>query len=409
MKDFPIISQATSPKTSCQVRDMQDVWDHFATHAPDPSKPKEGNPEGWRLQYLTKLQSHCGGAPLATIFPGGDLLIEFDVAFPKVKKGVHPRGDLKQGLKAYKKWRRQCRKIIEIATGAAAEKADLRARNDGWSELLAAIKLHCTDGGIIRHPASAGPVTTLADIARRADIEPWNLADDGVLAKMESEFIHPGNLQKARSAQRFLNKFSCLPEIAAVLPTQAVLIYPIRREYAALPSHIGRVSRVLRDDWIIPEQVLLRAAPGFRPAFRQSQVDLAIAAHASRLKNPRRARVEEYPVCLPDVPRSSVGACRMRPVQEGPMLSGARNGSGLRTGYREGSRGMPVLPRGDPVARARRTPARDAAAQGPRAHPRLAKARPGPGRGPACLAPRRARRPDDTMRCRGVIRRAWVH
>ncbi len=237
MKDFQFTPATPTPKAPSQVRDMQDVWDFFACQAPDPTRPKVGNSEGWRLQYLTKLQSHCGGAPLAMIFPGCNLLADFDAAFPKVKKGVHPCPDLSQDIETYKKWRRQCRKTIEVATGAAAEKVELRERQDGWAELLAAIKLHCTEGGIVHH-AAASPVAALADIARRADIEPGQLADDDVLERLEAEFAHPSDLEKMRKAQKFLNSFKCIPEIAAVLPTQSVLIYPIRRGHADLPAHI---------------------------------------------------------------------------------------------------------------------------------------------------------------------------
>lgn len=235
---FPFIqAPTTAPKTPNQVRDMQDVWDHFVSQAPDPDSSKAGNPEGWRLQYLTKLQSHSGNAPLAAIFTGGDLLAEFDEAFPKALKGVHPRPDLSQNIETYKKWRRQCRKAIEVATGAAAEKAELRARQDGWADLLAAINLHTKDGGIVHH-AAASPVTMLADIARRAGVEPWQLADNGILERLEEAFGCPLDLQVVRKAQRFLNNFACIPEISAVLPTEPVPIYPTRRERAALPEHI---------------------------------------------------------------------------------------------------------------------------------------------------------------------------
>jgi hypothetical protein len=234
---FPFTQTQSAPKPPTHIRDMQDVWDHFACQAPDPSKPKMNNPEGWRLQYLTKLQSNCGGAPLAVIFPGNDLLAEFDAAFPKVKKGVHPRPDLRQTIGAYKAWRRQSRRAIEIATGVAAEKAELRAREDGWAELLAAIKLHCTDGGIVHH-AAASPVTSLADIARRGCLEPWHLADDGILDRLEAAFSCPHDLDVIRRAQRFLNDFACIPEIAAVLPTQPVPIFSPRRVHADLPERI---------------------------------------------------------------------------------------------------------------------------------------------------------------------------
>ncbi|APE43249.1 hypothetical protein BOO69_07330 [Sulfitobacter alexandrii] len=216
---------------------MQDVWDYFACQAPDPAKAKKDVPEGWRLQYLTKLKSHCGGGPLAMIFAHGDMLAEFDGAFPKVRKGVHPRPDLPQNLETYKKWRRQCRKAIEIATGAASEKAELRARQDGWADLLVAIKLHTTDGGIVHH-AAASPVVTLADVGRRAGVLPHELAEEGILDRLEASFGTAHDLKAARKAQSFLRDFACIPEIGAVLPNSPVEVFPIRRSHAAIPAHI---------------------------------------------------------------------------------------------------------------------------------------------------------------------------
>ena len=245
---FPFIPTPPAPKAPTQIRDMQDVWDYFACQAKDPTDPKQNNPAGWRMQYLTKLQSHCRGAPLGTIWPGeDDLLAAFDRDFPKVKKGVHPRGDLQQDIETYKKWRRQCRKAIEIATGVAAEKQELRDRQDGWADLLAAIKLHCQDGGVIQTPQRTIPVTNLSDIARRADIEPWQLADAGVLDRLEEAFACPADLQAARKAQQFLNDFRCLPELAAVLPAKPVPVYPTRRERAALPAHIDAYLQQLAE------------------------------------------------------------------------------------------------------------------------------------------------------------------
>jgi hypothetical protein len=235
MNDLSFKSLTAAQKAPQHVCDMQDVWDYFACQASDPAKPKNNNQEGWRLQYLTTLQSHCGGAPLATIFTGPDLLAEFDVAFPKVRKGVHPRGDLDQKIEAYKKWWRNCRLAIEMATGTTAETQERRSRQDGWAELLDAVNLH--SNGCF-HPAKASPVTKLADVARRAGIEPWNLAEDVVMVRLEEAFDSPKDLQIVRKAQIFLNQYAILPEIAAVLPKEPVPIFPLRRLRQALPKHI---------------------------------------------------------------------------------------------------------------------------------------------------------------------------
>ncbi len=235
---LPFANGIPTSSRPVNIHTIQDVWDWVVSHAKDPAQPKKDNPHGFRLQYLTKLQSHCSGAPLATIFAGADLLMEFDQDFPKVKKGVHPRGDLPQDIETYKKWRQGARKAIEVATGAAAEKAELRSRQDGWTELLAAIKLHCTDGGVIQNPKRAIPVTKLAEVARRAGIEPWELAIDGTLERLEGVFAVPDDREHLRRAQRFLNDYSFLPELAAVLPEIPASVFPTLRQRTALPVHI---------------------------------------------------------------------------------------------------------------------------------------------------------------------------
>lgn len=234
MTILPFIT-TTAPR---QVSNAQDVWDFFASKAPNPEKPKEGNPQGWRLQYLTQLSSHFKGAPLSTIWSGeADLLAAFDRVFPKVRQGVHPRGDLGQDIETYKKWRRNCRKTIEIATDAGAEKAELRARQDGWADLLAAIKLHTKDGGIL-HSGRASTATHLADTARRAGLEPWDLAKDDTLAKLEAAMVHSSDRQTLRNAQKLLRDYGFLPELAALLPKEPVPVFPTLRESDALPDHI---------------------------------------------------------------------------------------------------------------------------------------------------------------------------
>jgi hypothetical protein len=217
-----------------QIQTMQDVWDWLVSHAEDPAKPKTNNPHGFRLQYLTTLKSHCGDAPLCTI---PSCLEAFDRDFPKAKKDVHPRPDLDQDLTAYKKWRQNCALAIKIATGAAAEKAALRARKDGWADLIDAVREHTKNGGGI-HAAAVTHAVHLSDIGRRAGIEPWDLANGDILDRLETGFVTPADLQNARKAQNFLNTYRYLPEIAALLPEVPVPVFPTHRQYQALPDHI---------------------------------------------------------------------------------------------------------------------------------------------------------------------------
>ncbi len=253
---LPFSTLVSNTPKPAQVQTMQDVWDWILSHAPDPAEPKKGNPHGFRLQYLTTLKRHCGDAPLCTI-PAD--LEAFDKDFPKAKKNVHPRPDLDQDLKAYKKWRQNCRKAVEITTGAAVEKAELRARQDGWSDLLGAVITHIKNGGGI-HPAATAHVVHLSDIGRRIGIEPWELNDGDILNRLEAGFVTPSDLQNARKAQKFLNSYRYIPEIAAVLPTATLPVFPTYRQYQSLPDHIevyllelikraaGKVDEVMGND-----------------------------------------------------------------------------------------------------------------------------------------------------------------
>ncbi len=230
-KLFPIPAAKAAPAV---VSTMQHVHDWIVAQAPDPVAPKVGNPHGFRLQYLTTLASHCGDVALS-LLPAD--LSWFDETFPKVVKGVHPRPELGQRVAAYKKWRQNTRKAIEIATGIQAEKDALRAREDGWAELLAAIALHSAESGIIA-PQKASPVQKLAEIARRAEIEPWNLAQEDALSRLEEAFTAPQDRQISRRAQRVLRTFGFLPELSRLLPATPVPVFPSLREKAALPEHV---------------------------------------------------------------------------------------------------------------------------------------------------------------------------
>lgn len=150
------------------------------------------------LQSLRTLRSHTLDQPLSTI-PADPAWIEQN--FPKVKRGVHPRPDLDQKVEPYRKWRADLLRAVSLATGATAAKAELRARADAWAPLIAGTQLHTTKGGII-NAASAPLVTKLSDIARRAEVEPWELADPDVVARLETGFAAKTDRRPLREALR---------------------------------------------------------------------------------------------------------------------------------------------------------------------------------------------------------------
>ncbi len=229
-----ILPSQIIPARPAFVSTMPDVRDWILSHT-DPQTGK--NPLGYLLQYLTTLQSHCHGAPLETIFTSGDLLAEFDEVFPKPRKDKHPRPDLGQDLDAYKVWRRRCRLAITKATGQEDAKKVLRGRQDGWTELLEAAKLHTVESSLV-HTAVISPLTTLSDIARRVGLEPWHLDDDEALNRLESGFETRKDRDHVRRAYDFLNKYRFIPEIAALIPAEVLPVPSKAQAKLEIPSHI---------------------------------------------------------------------------------------------------------------------------------------------------------------------------
>jgi len=226
---FPNKTKLATP-ASVKMETMQDVIDYIETHGP-----------AHLAAPLKTLRRNLFGAAPRTV-----KIAEFDALFPKSVSCIHPRPDLPQKLSAYKTWREKCRRAIAIATGAEAEKQELRAREDGWADLLAAARLHTMDGGQIAKQ-SLGPLATFADIARRAGLEPWDLANSDATDRIETEIRLKTDRRVVRDAQKTLNDFSYLPELATLLPAMPVPVQPSLRDLDALPNHIDDVIVTMTD------------------------------------------------------------------------------------------------------------------------------------------------------------------
>ncbi|MGP6090007.1 hypothetical protein [Antarctobacter jejuensis] len=218
---FP--STGPTPIVSSHAQTMEDVLDHIDTNGP-----------AYLRQALTTLVRHMHGTPLCAL-PADLAWIEEH--FPRVKNGRHPRPDLGQKLEPYKKWRADLRRSVEIATGLRARKAALRDQVDGWAELLAAAKTHTVEGGLV-HAAALSALLKLADLARSAEIDPWELANEDAIDRLENALNVPQDRDTIRRGQRFLNDYRFIPELAALLPKSLVPVLPTRRDLQALPDHV---------------------------------------------------------------------------------------------------------------------------------------------------------------------------
>lgn len=212
----------------------------------------------------------------------------FDENFPKPRRGIHPRPDLTQNITAYQKWCSDIRRAIEITSGIRQEKVLRSQRNDGWKQLLAAIKLHSSNGGLI-HAAASGPVTKLADVCRIAGLEPWDLCDMAALKIMEDALQVAGDRPRLRTALAFLAEYSFIPEIGALLPENGVAQLPNLRGLACLPDAIE----------IILEQMVQKAS---------SERDLVVGMDCPTVSDSTRVRyfaalrhhLRTLPLCPPE-------------------------------------------------------------------------------------------------------------
>lgn len=279
---FPPSTAVSAP---ARIETWQHVHDHITAQGP-----------AYLLQALRTLTTHTNHAPLSTLEASLDWI---EQNFPKARKGVHPRPDLRQPLEAYKKWRADLVRSLKIATGARAAEQERKSRKDGWAGLLAAVMLHTRDGGLI-HAAEAGGLTRLADVARRAGVEPWQLADAHALERLESAFVTPSDRGGVRNALRILAKYAFIPELAALLPEAPLPELPKLREAHALPDNV---------ETVIAEMVH-RAATG-RDEVSGKDSDRVGPARRERFFAALRHHLRQLPHCPVDLDRGY-----MQPVSD---------------------------------------------------------------------------------------------
>jgi hypothetical protein len=228
---FPF-ARRTVTVAPATVDTMQDVWDFLAVEGPT-----------YLLQAMRTLATHTNHAPPSSQDATFEWIAEH---FPKARRGVHPRPDLNQGLDAYKKWRADLVRAVTIATGARAARQARDARQDGWTDLLSAVRLHTKDGGLI-HPAAASPMTTFADISRRAGLEPWELDRKDAIARLEAALPIKEDRKVLRKGLAFFGTYGFIPEIACLLPQGPLPTLPALRERDTLPAHVDAVLVEMAD------------------------------------------------------------------------------------------------------------------------------------------------------------------
>ncbi len=162
----------------------------------------------------------------------------FDAGFPKSNRGKHPRPDLVDvSLARYKKVREGVRRCIRGAMGAYAARAARNEAQDGWRELLD-LFVPLIGGPVTKR--EFGLISKLADIARRAELEPWDLEDADAVEILDAAFVTNEERQLARRAIRQVNDWQGVLEFGDLLPTTGLPPLPTRRATDPLPEHIEK-------------------------------------------------------------------------------------------------------------------------------------------------------------------------
>lgn len=165
----------------------------------------------------------------------------FEREFPPVRSSAHVPGQERSFWRtrsAYMRWRRKVRNAIRHATGDVAEVEGLRARDDGWRDLLALLDALSRDGGPV-HPGEAGAVRSFADYARRAEIEPHALDAQAIDLLLEAAPSTPIR-RKITRALTVLQRYTVIGSVAEHLPPRIEIDRAKRRLENALPEEIER-------------------------------------------------------------------------------------------------------------------------------------------------------------------------
>lgn len=229
-----------------QPLDFQEILDWTAEHKKHDLQHLRVFLEKWRYgpAYLLSLSSAApdNHTPAPSAFKS--LLDWFDAAFPKSSRNLHPRLDLGVTLERYKKVREGVRRSIRGCIGAYEARAARNAQQDGWAELLATLKPLTENEGPM-DKRSFTLLKTFSDIARRANLEPWDLTED-MFDALEGAFVTSKERELTKKAFRTLNEWKRFVDFGDLLPQTSIPAPPARRLADALPPHIeARIDQLV--------------------------------------------------------------------------------------------------------------------------------------------------------------------
>ncbi|TNF13009.1 MAG: site-specific integrase [Rhodobacteraceae bacterium] len=203
------------------------------------------NKWGYGPAHLLSLSSDAPDKHTPAPNAFASLLEWYDVAFPKSRRGLHPRLDLGVPLDRYKKVREGVRRSICGCMGVYEARAERNALLDGWAEMLALLQpLTENEGPLDKRSFSL--LKTFADLARRAHLEPWQLTGD-MFDALEEVFVTAQDRELTKRAIRTLNEWNGIADFKDLLPPTPIPPLPARRLADDLPPHIeARIDQLVK-------------------------------------------------------------------------------------------------------------------------------------------------------------------
>lgn len=222
-----------------QPQNFEEVRTWTAEHKPHDLQHLNVFLETWGYgpAYLLALSSAAPDPHSPAPHAFSSLLDWFDAAFPKSRRNQHPRLDLGVSLARYKKVREGVRRAIRGSMGAYERRAARNAAEDGWAELLALLKPLTENAGPL-DARSFSMLKSFADIARRADLQPWQLAAD-TYEELEKAFATVPARELSKRAIATLNAWNGLVAFEDLLPPAPLPPLPVRRRAGELPPQIA--------------------------------------------------------------------------------------------------------------------------------------------------------------------------
>ena len=233
-----LVTPIQSVNGNHQPVNFQEIWDWTAHHKKHDLQLLRVFLEKWGYGPAGTLSLSSNASDKSTPAPNSfsRLLEWFAAAFPKSRRGIHPRLDLCVTLDRYKKIREGVRRSILGCMGAYGARATRNALQDGWTELLALLQPLTENHGPLDQ-RSYSLLKTFVDIARRAGLEPWHLTED-MFDALEDAFVTAQDRELTKKAFQILNEWNGLVDFGDLLPQTPIPAPPARRLTDALPPHI---------------------------------------------------------------------------------------------------------------------------------------------------------------------------